>query len=259
VAAAAARATVRAATLTVGLGPRAFSPAERPVCLRELPAFAGDALEPRWCGGDVALLVAGSRRDAVDASLERLLGARPVRWIQRGFLRRRLGELTTRDLLGFKDGSHNLRIDPAFERHVWAGRGDRVWMRGGTYLVVRRIRLELEAWRQMPREGQERVIGRHKASGAPLGRRHEFDPIPYAALPADSHVRLAAEARMLRRSYSYDEGDGDAGLLFMAFMRDPARQYVPIQRRLSEHDALSPFARHVGSALFAIPPAQTPR
>jgi deferrochelatase/peroxidase EfeB len=179
-----------------------------------------------------------------------------VRWIQRGFLRRRPGELTTRDLFGFKDGSHNLRIDAAFERHVWAGRGDRTWMRGGTYLVVRRIRLDLEAWRRLPRERQEQVIGRHKASGAPLGRRHEFDPIPYAALPADSHVRLAAEARMLRRSYSYDDGAGDAGLLFMAFMRDPARQYVPIQRRLAAGDALAPFARHVGSALFAVPPAQ---
>jgi len=141
-------------------------------------------------------------------------------------------------------------------------------MRGGTYLVVRRIRLDLEAWRRLPREAQERAIGRHKRSGAPLGRRHEFDPVRFTDLPADAHIRLAAPATngglaMLRRGYSYDDGDGDAGLLFMAFVRDPARQYVPIQRRLAEHDALAPFARHVGSALFAIPPtealAHTPR
>jgi deferrochelatase/peroxidase EfeB len=54
---------------------------------------------------------------------------------------------------------------------------------------------------------------------------------------------------MLRRSYSYD-----GGLLFLAFMRDPRRQYVPVQRRLATEDALSRFTTHVGSAVFAIPP-----
>jgi deferrochelatase/peroxidase EfeB len=37
-------------------------------------------------------------------------------------------------------------------------------------------------------------------------------------------------------------------------MRDPQRQFVPVQRRLAEHDPLSAYIRHTGSAVFAIPP-----
>jgi deferrochelatase/peroxidase EfeB len=69
---------------------------------------------------------------------------------------------------------------------------------------------------------------------------------------------------MLRRGYSYDDGwdpaasDGagrlDAGLFFMAYVRDPVAQFVPMQQRLANADALNRFITHVGSALFAILP-----
>ena len=58
---------------------------------------------------------------------------------------------------------------------------------------------------------------------------------------------------MLRRSYSYDHG-----LLFLGYQRDPRRQFVVLQRRLAEHDALSAFTTHVGSAVFALPPGARP-
>jgi deferrochelatase/peroxidase EfeB len=81
-------------------------------------------------------------------------------------------------------------------------------------------------------------------------------------------VRLAsarsnAGLTILRRGYSYDNGttpDGtrDAGLLLLAFQRDPQHQFVPLQRRLAEEDRLSEFVQHVGSAVFAIPPGARP-
>ena len=148
-------------------------------------------------------------------------------------------------------------------------------MLGGTYLVVRRIRVDLAGWSRHARTRQERVIGRKKLSGAPLGGRREFDPLPLDAMtdgepviPVDSHARLASPrtnggAAMLRRSYNYNHGVGpdgtrDAGLLFLALQRDPRRQFAPVQRRLAEHDALTPFTRHVGSAVFACRRAPRP-
>jgi Dyp-type peroxidase family len=131
-------------------------------------------------------------------------------------------------------------------------------MAGGTYLVVRRIDIDADAWNALALTEQEQQIGRHRDSGAPLGGRREFDPAPLDAFPAGSHVRLASPRTgpsppMLRRSYNTE-----GGLLFLAFMRDPARQFVPVQRRLAERDPLAAFTRHTGSAVFAIPPAARP-
>ncbi len=95
------------------------------------------------------------------------------------------------------------------------------------------------------------MIGRHKRSGAALGRRYEFEKPDLDQLAEDAHVRVASPdgKTLLRRGY-----DTANGLLFLAFQRDPRRQFVPLQRRLAERDALHPFTRHVGSAVFAVPP-----
>ena len=243
-------------TVTVGFGPATFAPAERPVHLRELPPFPGDALDPAWCGGDIVVQACATTPEAALAALP--AGVTP-RWLQTGSLRRarRDGPNTTpRDPLGFRDGSWNVRRDADRLRHVWIDRGDRTAMVGGTYMVVRRIEIDLERWEALPVADQERVIGRHKATGAPLGRRSEFDAVVHEWLPRDSHALQAAPrsnngAMLLRRGYSYDRG-----VVFIAFTRDPARYYVPMQRRLAERDALSGFTRHTGSALFAVPPAR---
>ena len=63
---------------------------------------------------------------------------------------------------------------------------------------------------------------------------------------------------ILRRGYDYDDGNADAGVVFLAFMADPRRQYVPLQRRLGEHDAPSRFTVNTGSAVFAVPPGARP-
>jgi deferrochelatase/peroxidase EfeB len=244
-------------TVTLGIGPGLLPGRAAPVALRPLPAFAGDALDPARSGGDAGFQVcapsAAQAAEAVDELAVLAGAAAHVRWRQAGVLGRIEGA-TPRGILGFKDGSMNPRLPAQRERHVWVGAGDRTWMQGGTYLVYRRIRIDLGAWRRLPVGRQETIIGRRKVTGAPFGGRREFDPRLLELLPEDAHVRQAApatndRATMLRRSYDFAEGT-----LFLCFVRDPRRQFVPVQRRLAAHDALSAHAVHTASAVFAVPP-----
>jgi deferrochelatase/peroxidase EfeB len=177
--------------------------------------------------------------------------------------------------MGFKDGTDNLRAEDgeAMDEFVWVQRSDGPgWMTDGSYLIARRIQILFDVWDGTSLEGQERAIGREKLSGAPLGSRHEYDPVDLDAkrdgaevIPADAHIRLASPSsndgqRLLRRGYSYSEptepgsGQIDAGLFFICFQRDPERQFIPIQRRLAGSDALNRHTLHTASAIFACPP-----
>ncbi|MFJ4873377.1 hypothetical protein [Streptomyces sp. NPDC088757] len=123
---------------------------------------------------------------------------------------------------------------------------------------------------RLPLERQEQIIGRHRGSGAPLGGTREHDEADVFAktpegryvIPLRSHVRAAsprldAGARMLRRGYSYDDGPEDRGLLFLAFMRDPAL-FVRVQQRLAVRDDLSRFGEHRASAVAYVLPGAGP-
>jgi deferrochelatase/peroxidase EfeB len=227
-------------TVTIGLGAPVIAEGARPVGLAELPAFAGDDLDPALCGGDLCVLAAPEHIQRFGAP----------RWVRAG----RRG-----DTLGFRDGTLIPRRGKDLDRHVWVDAGDRTWMTGGTYLVVRNVVVDRARWDALPAHEQERVIGRHKGSGAPLGGRTLYEKPDLTRLAPDAHIRVASPrenggATILRRGYTTDDG-----LLFLAFMRDPRRQYVPLQRRLAEHDALSAYTRHTGSAVFAIPPGATTR
>ena len=205
-----------------------------------------------------------------------------IRWIQLGFGQTSSTlsvQETPRNLQGFKDGTNNLKTDDAaaMARDVWVSSpDDPAWMRGGSYMVTRRIRMLIETWDRSSLRDQEETIGRRKDTGAPLGRRHEFDTVPLREsgadrgllIPKDAHIRLAAPAEnagraILRRGYSFDDGIDpvtarlDAGLFFICFQRDPREQFIPIQRRLSSDDALNEYIRHVGSGIFAVPPGAT--
>jgi deferrochelatase/peroxidase EfeB len=207
-----------------------------------------------------------------------------MRWSQLGFGRTSTtsrSQSTPRNLMGFKDGTANIRAEDAaaMERHVWVAAADGpAWMRDGTYVVTRRIRMLIEVWDRASLKDQEQTIGRRKPSGAPLTGRVEGDPLDLEArgpdglpvLPADSHVRLASAAvndgvRILRRGYSFTDGMDaglgqlDAGLFFISFQRDPGRQFVPLQRRLGQNDALNEYIKHTSSAVFAVPPGVSRR
>jgi deferrochelatase/peroxidase EfeB len=263
-----------AGTVTLGLGPGVFcarfgTAGARPLGLVALPPFPGDALDPGRCGGDLCVQACAQSADAAQAALDGLVvaaqGGARVRWVQRGRQHRRPGERRPRNLLGFKEATAIPRRGKDLDRHVWVARGERAWLSGGTFLVVRRVQVRMDAWRALSLAAQERVIGRRRESGAPLGGTHEFEPVRPGdpAIPADAHARLASPdanggMTLLRRGYSFDDGPGDAGLLLLLYGRDPRRQFIPLQRRLAEHDALAPLTRATGGAIFAIPPGTRP-
>ncbi|MEK8107993.1 hypothetical protein NKG94_28830 [Micromonospora sp. M12] len=66
-------------------------------------------------------------------------------------------------------------------------------------------------------------------------------------------------AKLLRRGYNFVDGsDGlgrlDAGLFFIAYQRDPRRQFVPIQTQLARHDVMNEYLRHVSSGCSPVLP-----
>lgn len=273
-------------TVTFGFGPRVLRelvPADRRPPLDELPDFARDRLEPAWAQTDVVAQICSD--DPVTlAHARRMLvkDARTfaeVRWIQTGFRTARgtVAEGTTmRNLMGQVDGTVNLaEAEPDFSTLVWAdgsGAGG-AGFEGGTFLVVRRIRMQLERWDRVDRVGREVVVGRRLDTGAPLTGKAEFDEPDFAATdrfgfpvidPASHIARARSEdprERFLRRSYNYavpDPGRSageDSGLVFLAFAADPAAQFVPVQRRLDELDRLNEWVVTIGSAVYAVPPA----
>jgi deferrochelatase/peroxidase EfeB len=284
-----------ALTVTVGFGPTLFRDAtgkdrfgiagKRPEALIDLPHFAGDRLDEAISGGDLCVQAcANDPQVAVHAirNLARIgMGVVSVRWSQLGFGRTSstsTTQATPRNLFGFKDGTANLKQEETdlLREHLWVRPGDGPeWMTGGSYLVSRKIRMIVETWDRTSLNEQEMIVGRRKGSGAPLGKTDEFDEPDLEArsadgepvLPVTSHVRLAhptvnGGARLLRRGYNFVDGsDGlgrlDAGLFFIAYQRDPRKQYVPIQRNLSRMDQMNEYLKPVSLALFACPPGVT--
>jgi deferrochelatase/peroxidase EfeB len=278
-------------TVTFGFGPSLFEKpglglaGKRPATLKPLPALPGDELDPTESGGDICVQACSDDPQVAFHAIRNLArigrGTVAMRWSQLGFGRTSTtsrSQETPRNLMGMKDGTANIKAEDteAMERFVWVGDERPGWMRGGSYMVTRRIRMLLEVWDRASLQDQERTIGRHKYSGAPLGGEDEFESLPldtkkngHPLIPADSHVRLASAtendgARILRRGYSFTDGvdeslgELEAGLFFICFQRDPAKQFVPIQERLGQVDALNEYIKHVGSGLFAVPPGAQP-
>ena len=278
-------------TITFGFGPTLFTDAggtdrfglasRAPAALVPLPRFSGDALVPEQSGGDLCIQAcADDPQVAVHAirNLSRIaFGRAVIRWSQLGFGRTSstsTAQATPRNLFGFKDGTANIKAEEpdAVADYVWTRASDGpAWMAGGSYLVARKIRMVIESWDRTRLEEQQRVIGRDKGEGAPLSGGTEFAEPDFSKpdddgnprIAEDAHVRLAhptvnGGVRLLRRGYNFVDGNDelgrlDAGLFFLSFQRDPA-QFVTVQRSLAGHDALNEYIKHVGSAIFAVPP-----
>ncbi|MEO6509754.1 MAG: Dyp-type peroxidase, partial [Nocardioides sp.] len=240
-------------TITFGFGPSFFEKLglgdRKPAALADLPHFPGDHLEPARSGGDLCVQAcAQDPQVAVHAvrNLARLgFGTVAVRWSQLGFGRTSSTSTTQdtpRNLFGFKDGTANVKAEEiaALEEHVWVQADDDGgdWLAGGSYLVARRINMTVEVWDRQPLEDQEGFVGRTKDSGAPLSGGEEHTEPDFGmpgrdgpVIPRDAHVRIVHPtrndgARMLRRGYNFVDGSNalgglDAGLFFIAFVRDP--------------------------------------
>ena len=283
-------------TLTIGFGPTLFRDRDghdrfglaerRPEALADLPHFPGDELDPDRCGGDLAIQACANDPQVAVHAVRNLaraaFGVAAVRWSQLGFGRTSStsrAQATPRNLMGFKDGTNNVKAEDhgVVDQQVWVRDGDGpAWMTGGSYLVARRVRMLIETWDRTNLAEQQAIIGRFKGTGAPLTGRGEFDQLDLGVkgedgkplIAADAHVRLAhpsmnGDARLLRRGYTFVDGsDGlgrlDAGLFFLAYQRDPRKQFVPVQANLASNDALNEYIRHVGSAVFACPPGVQP-
>jgi deferrochelatase/peroxidase EfeB len=210
-------------------------------------------------------------------------GTVQVRWSQLGFGRTSTtstSQSTPRNLFGFKDGTANVKAEEgaALAENVWVAAGDdprAEWLAGGSYLVARRINMNIETWDRQTLGDQEAFIGRTKGSGAPLSGGGEMTPPDFAmagsdgpVIPVDSHVsavhpRHNGGVRMLRRGYNFVDGSNplgglDAGLFFLAFVRDPVTHFVPVQQRMARSDAMMEYLRPTGSAVFAVPPGAAP-
>ncbi|MEV8586937.1 iron uptake transporter deferrochelatase/peroxidase subunit [Streptomyces sp. NPDC051180] len=273
-------------TVTFGFGRTFFDrtglTARRPSALDPLPAFSSDALDAKRSEGDLWVQIGAD--DALVAfhalrALQKDAGdAARVRWQMNGFNRSAgatAKPMTARNLMGQVDGTGNPKpTDPDFDRRIFVpagAAGADAWMAGGSYAVVRRIRMLLDDWEKLPRDGQEKVIGRRKSDGAPLSGGTETTaldldkrgPDGKTVIPDNAHSRISAPeqnggAAMLRRPFSFHDGIGpdgtpDAGLLFVCWQADPLRGFVPVQRKLDRGDALSEFIRHEASGLFAVP------
>lgn len=273
-------------TITFGFGPSLFDDRfgladARPPGLVRLPAFLGDDLDPLRSDGDLCVQAcADDPQVAVHAirNLSRIaFGRATIRWSQLGFGRTSkttAAQATPRNLFGFKDGTANVLADDraALDENVWVSASEGpAWLAGGSYLVARRIAMVIESWDRVRLAEQERIVGRDKSEGAPLSGGAEaaapdFTAVDAAGSPridARSHVRLAhpdanGGIRLLRRGYNFVDGTTDlgrlnAGLFFLSFQRSPDR-FITLQRSLST-DAMNEYIRHVGSGLWAVPPA----
>jgi len=285
-------------TLTFGFGPSLFRDADgkdrfgladrQPAALRRLPHFPADALRAERSDGDLCVQAcADDPQVAVHAirNLSRIaFGSAALRWSQLGFGRTSstsTTQATPRNLFGFKDGTANLKAEQpaAVDEHVWVAPDDdprASWLAGGSYLVARRINMAIEPWDRTSLREQEQLVGRDRQVGAPLSGGTEFSEVKLDVTGSDgqplvamsSHVRLAHPsqnngARMLRRGYNFTDGNDDlgrldAGLFFLAYVRDPDTQYIPMQTKLSRDDGLMEYLEHTGSALFAVPPGVRP-
>lgn len=267
-------------TVTVGLGPGIFDhrfglSAKKPALLADLPALPSDRLAKETTGGDLSLQVCSDDPQVAYHAVRNL--ARMVRdtahtrWAVLGFGRASAGQgqETPRNLFGFKDGTRNIRTAADFDKHVWVKDG---WLAGGTYQVVRKVQMNLEIWDADMVSDQETIFGRTKLEGGPLSGGKEMTTPDFTAKGKDgktkislrSHIALAAHEnnngiKILRRNYNYTDGINqfgqlDAGLLVLTYQNDPA-SFIALQTKLGASDLLNEYIQHIGSAIFAVPPA----
>ncbi|MFJ6438287.1 Dyp-type peroxidase [Streptomyces sp. NPDC091416] len=239
--------------------------------LTTMPGFAGDVLDPAQSHGDLLIQIAGRDGSDVRAAIEGVLRGLPgwrLRWRIEGFRaenRVKDGRGLARNPFHFADGFGNPdnRRGIADRVLVRADQGEPDWVVGGSYQVIRIVRLATELWDKDTIHEQERIIGRRRdgrwLDGTPSDEEPNFAADPKGkATPLDSHVRLAAPDRrnpppVVRRSYSYDHGNGDTGLIFSCFQRDLAKGFEAVQKRL-ESEAMAKYLLTTGGGYFFIPP-----
>ncbi|MBM7636505.1 iron uptake transporter deferrochelatase/peroxidase subunit [Streptococcus saliviloxodontae] len=235
---------------------------------KDFPPFPKEQLEDKYTGGDIAIQACADDEQVAFHAVRNLIrkgrGKVTLKWSQSGFAAIGDRKSTPRNLFGFKDGTVNPTTANDFDKVVWYDGND--WLKNGSFMAVRKIRMHLETWDRTNLAEQENTFGRYRDSGAPFGKTDEFSDFSWDdkdkdgnyLMPVDSHVSLANKAgkKLLRRSYSYADGINEktgqfeSGLLFIAFEKDP-QQFVDVQTSLGATDRLNEYITHIGSGLFA--------
>lgn len=282
-------------TITCGLGSGAFQAAgiTAPSWLRDIRPFSRDQLSEQWGQTDLVLQICSddplSTAHAYRHMVRSGASYARVQWLQQGFLNAAgvsapgasPGSGSHRNLFGQLDGSVNPRSEADFAEQVWLPESAGAPFAGGTVMVIRRIRMDVDTWEMLDRPSREASVGRRLDNGAPLSGGAELDEADFQATNAfglpiidpNSHMARAQppadqpHQRLLRRPYNFElppdyalseetgtEQLSQAGQIFICFQQDPTQQFEPIQARLDEADLLNQWITHIGSAVYFIPP-----
>ncbi|MEW2615041.1 Dyp-type peroxidase [Streptomyces sp. NPDC047880] len=256
----------------LALGEGALPPRiDRPRYLRKMPSFAGDVMDSAASHGDLLLHITGASARAVRQAAEQALRALPhqqLRWRVDGTRpenRIEDGRGLSRNPFHFTEGHGNPATAAEITERaiVKAGQGEPSWAVGGSYQVIRIIRLATDFWDRDTIQEQERIIGRRRSGrwldGTPGTDRAAFATDPHGSItPLDSHVRRAAPnpripPPMVRRSYNYDRGPDDQGLIFSCFQGDLEKGFEAVQHRL-QGEAMAKYTLTTGGGYFFVPP-----